>query len=126
MGKPTVAVIGASSDRSKYGNKAVRAHQAAGFVVFPVNLRERTIEGLKVYRSVAEIPGAVDRVLLYLPPAEGIRLLRAIAGKKPKEFFVNPGAESETLIRKATQLGLNPIQACSIVAVGKSPSEFPG
>jgi hypothetical protein len=41
---PTIAVIGASNDRTKYGNRAVRAYQARGWTVYPVNLREKLIE----------------------------------------------------------------------------------
>ena len=37
MSQPTVAIIGASTDRSKFGNKSVRAHLQQGYEVFPVN-----------------------------------------------------------------------------------------
>ncbi|MFA6317598.1 MAG: CoA-binding protein [Elusimicrobiota bacterium] len=121
MSKPSIAVIGASKDRSKYGNKSVRAHAAAGYDVYPVHPSETEIEGFKVYRSVADIPVPLDRVSLYLSPEAGIRVLPAIAAKKPKEFFVNPGAESKELIKAAKALGLEPLLACSIVAVGRMP-----
>lgn len=48
----SIAIIGASSDRSKFGNKAVRAYKRKGFKVFPINPKESKIEGLKCYRSV--------------------------------------------------------------------------
>ena len=112
--KPAVAVIGASNDRSKYGNLSVRAHQEAGYEVFPVNPREAEIEGLKAYRSVTEIPVKLDRVSLYLPPALGMKVVEEIARKGTKELFLNPGSESDELIEKARSLGLNVIVACSI------------
>lgn len=120
----TVAVIGASTDRSKYGNKAVRAYIKQGYVVYPVNPNASAIEGLRTYKSVLDIPGPVDRVTLYLPPEVGIKLIPDIAAKKPKEFFVNPGAESDELIALAQQHGLEPVLACAIVAVGESPAAF--
>jgi predicted CoA-binding protein len=116
-----VAVVGASSVPGKYGNKAVRAYLRQGWTVYPVNPNEPTIEGLPAYRSVADIPGAVDRVTLYLPPAVGLTVLEAIRVKAPKEFFVNPGAESDALIARAEALGLEPIQACSIIDIGERP-----
>lgn len=118
---PAVAVIGASSDRAKYGNKAVRAYRRQGWTVYPVNLQEKEIEGLPAYRSIEELPGRVDRFSLYVPPAVGMKLLGAIAGHGPAELWVNPGAESDALLAEAERLGLNPIQACSIVAVGEQP-----
>lgn len=116
--KPTVAIVGASADQAKYSNKSVRAHLARGYEVFPVNPREETIEGLKVYRSVLEIPVPLDRISVYLPPAVGIKLLEEYARKGTKELFLNPGAESDELIGKAQSLGLPVIVACSITALG--------
>jgi acyl-CoA synthetase (NDP forming) len=60
---PSVAVIGASADRRKYGNKAVRAYLRQGWTVYPVNSHEPTIEGLPAYRSMRDLPAAPDRVL---------------------------------------------------------------
>jgi predicted CoA-binding protein len=120
----TVAVIGASSDRSKYGNKSVRAHLRAGYRVFPVNPRETSIEGLPVYRSVADIPEPLDRVTVYLPPKHGLRVIEEVARKGTKELFLNPGAESPELVARARALGLDPILACSIVDVGVSPASL--
>jgi predicted CoA-binding protein len=117
----TVAVIGASNVRQKYGNRAVRAYLRQGWTVYPVNPNETTIEGLSAYRTIADVPGAVDRVSLYVPASVGVTLLDAIKAKGTKELWVNPGAESDELIARAEALGLNPIQACSIVDIGERP-----
>ncbi len=121
---PTVAVIGASNDRNKYGNKSLRAHLSEDYTVFPVNPNADNVEGLRAYASVADIPGPVDRVTVYVPPEVGIELLPDIADKSPAELFLNPGAESDELIEKARELGLEPIQACSITDLGHSPAEY--
>jgi uncharacterized protein len=118
---PTVAIIGASTDPTKYGNRAIRAYVRQGYTVYPVNPKFRTIEGLRAYASVSDIPGPIDRVSLYLPPEIGVTVLPGIAEKKPAEFFVNPGAESSELMEKAQTLGLEPIFACSIVEIGETP-----
>ncbi len=125
MSESSVAVIGASNDRRKYGNKAVRAYQDSGYTVFPVNPKEATIEGLRAYHTLAAIDQTIDFVSLYVPPAVGLQLLPAIAEKQPKELWLNPGSESEDLIEAAADLHLRAIVACSIVALGRSPSEFP-
>jgi len=124
MDHSTVAIIGASTDRSKYGNKAVRAYLHQGWEVFPINPSADEIEGLKAYPSVDALPVKPDRVSLYLPPHVGIKTLPAIAAVAPREFYVNPGAESTELIEEAERLGLHPILACSIIAVGESPDDL--
>jgi len=125
MPDSSVAVLGASHDRRKYGNKAVRAYVESGFTVFPVNPNEATIEGLKAYPNLDAIAEPIDFVSLYVPSAVGLKLLPAIAAKKPKEVWLNPGAESDDLIEGAADLHLRAIVACSIVALGQSPADFP-
>ena len=125
MSKKTVAVVGASNDRSKFSNKAVRAYVQEGWDVYPVNPKGGEIEGIQAFASVAKIPTKIDRVTLYLPPAIGVKVLDDIAEAKPEEFYVNPGAESDALIEKARSLGLDAIQACSIIELGVSPAQFP-
>jgi uncharacterized protein len=113
---PCIAVIGASNDRYKYGNRAVRAYLAQGWTVYPVNPREPVIEGLTAYKSIADVPKPVDRASLYVPAHIGIELLSAIKARGAKELWINPGAGSAELVRKAELLGLATVEACSIIA----------
>ena len=119
---PSVAVVGASADRRKFGNKAVRAYLRRGWTVYPVNPRRAEVEGLPAFASARGLPGPVDRVVLYLPPDEGLAVLADIAALAPAEFMVNPGAESEELVAAARALGLRPLLTCAILEVGESPS----
>jgi predicted CoA-binding protein len=124
MSKPTVAVVGASNDRSKYGNKAVRAYLQQGYDVYPVNLNEKRIEGLTCYRSVLDVPVELDRITVYLPPSAGVKALDEIAAKGAREIWINPGADSEEVVQRATEVGLRPIVACSILGVGDDPDRL--
>ena len=119
-----IAIIGASSDRRKFGNKAVRAYARAGWRVYPVHPVEEEIEGFESFPTIRHIPGPVDRVSMYLPPGKGIKILDDIRKVQPKELWLNPGTESAELLAKAKQLGLHVVQACSILDVGVSPSDL--
>jgi predicted CoA-binding protein len=121
----TVAILGASADRTKFGNKAVRAHVQNGYEVYPVNPRGGQIEGLTVYKSLADVPvERLSRISVYLPPAILLDALEQIASKGCDELFLNPGTESPEVVAQAERLGLALIQACSIVNLGISPHEM--
>ena len=117
----TVAVIGAGGDPDRYANKSVRAHLKAGYTVYPVHPRETNVEGLRVFRSVRDVPEPLDRVTVYISPGALLAILPDIAAKKPREVFLNPGTESPAVVDAAQKLGLNAIQACSIVDLGYAP-----
>src|SRR5579872_4173260 len=122
---PNVAIIGASQDRNKFGNKAVRAFKMKGYTVYPVNPAGGEIECLKAYKSISEIPEKTfDMVSMYVPPKVGVPLLEEIAKKKVKELWFNPGSESPETSQRAEELGLTVIEACSIVGIGVRPSDL--
>lgn len=125
MQQKNIAIVGASNDRKKYGNKAVRAYLSKGYKVYPINPKEETIEGLKAYKSILDIPDKIELVSFYVPPAVGIKVVEEVAKKgNIKELYLNPGAESEELYNKAQSLDLNPIVACSISVIGFDPEKM--
>jgi len=120
----TIAVIGASSDRRKFGNKAFRAFQAEGYTVIPINPNEASVEGVSTYPSVMEVPETIDMATVYVPPEIGITLLDGFERKQIAEIWINPGAESDALIAEARRRKLNVIEACSIIGIGRNPYSF--
>src|SRR6185295_11679631 len=120
----TVAVIGASSNREKWGNKAVRAFAQQGYTVYPVNPNEPEIEGLKSYASIKDVPVRPQKISVYVPPQRLLGLLPDIAARGCDELFLNPGTESDEVLAECERLGFNAIQACSIIAVGVSPGKL--
>jgi predicted CoA-binding protein len=120
----SVVVLGASADRSKFGNKAVRAFRQQGWTVYPVNPKESEIEGLPCYASISNVPVRPQMVSVYLPPPVLLKVLPDIAAKGCDELWLNPGTESAAVLVEADRLGLNVVQACSIVGVGVAPSSL--
>jgi len=116
-----VAIIGASSDRRKFGNRALRAYQQQGHTVIPINPNEAEVEGIKTYASVLDVPGPIDMASFYVQPDVGERVIEDVARKGIPEVWLNPGAESDALLARAEALGIKPILACSVIAIGKNP-----
>jgi uncharacterized protein len=120
----TVAVVGASSDRNKFGNKALRAFQSEGYKVIPINPNEREVEGMATYPSVLDVPGSIDMATVYVQPDVAMRLLDEFEQKGIPEVWINPGAETDEMIATARKRKTKVIFACSIIGVGRSPHEF--
>jgi predicted CoA-binding protein len=120
----TVAVIGASSNRSKYGNKALRAFAHQGFHVIPINPHEREVEGYKAYASVLDVPDPIDMATVYVPADVGVKVVDELATRGIAEVWLNPGADGPEVVARARELGLKTIQACSINAIGESPGMY--
>jgi predicted CoA-binding protein len=125
MTRPTIAIVGASADRRKFGNRAVRAYALRGYDVYPIHPRAEQIEGHRVYRSIAELPvTSLDRISIYLPPTIGMQVLDDLASKPAGEVWLNPGAESAELLARARARNLPIVTGCSIVAVCVNPHDL--
>ena len=119
-----IAIVGASTRRHKYGNMAVRAFKERGDTVYPINPHEKEIEGLPAYKSVLDIPDAVNMASFYVSPGVGLQVIEEVAQKGIKRVLLNPGAESDELIQRCKELGIEAVLTCSIILAGRSPSEF--
>ena len=97
----TVAVVGASSSRSKFGNKALRAFIEQGYRVLPINPNETEVEGLKTYGSVLDVIEPIDMATVYVQPDVTLRLLDEFQQKRIPEIWVNPGAEDDAVMAEA-------------------------
>ena len=119
-----VAVIGASSNRHKFGNKALRAFERRGYTVLAINPNEREVEGHRTFASVLDVPGPIDLATVYVPAGPGVEVMGKLAEKGVPEVWLNPGADDDAVVERARRLGLNIIRACSIIGIGESPARY--
>jgi uncharacterized protein len=119
-----VAVIGASNNRNKFGNKALRAFAHQGYTVIPINPNDREVEGFRTYASVLDVPGDIDMATVYVPPHIGVGIMEQLARKGVSEVWLNPGADGDEVVARARALGLKTVQACSILGIGDSPGRY--
>ncbi len=120
----SVAVIGASRHRQKFGNKALRAFDNQGYRVIPIHPTASEVEGHRAYRSVLDVPGEIDVATVYVRAHAGVGVMDDLAKKGVPEVWLNPGADDDDVVERARALGLKIIQACSIISIGESPSRY--
>lgn len=120
LSAPAFAVVGASSDRSKYGNKVLRCYQQHGLDVFPVNPNEKSIEGLPCIASIADLPNHVESISIITPPPITENIVDEAIKKGIKNIWMQPGAESDRAIQKCKNHGVNVIAngPCILVVLG--------
>jgi len=89
------AVVGASSDRAKYGNKVLRLYMQKGIRAFPVNPNQKEVEGLRCYPNLASLPEQVHGISIITPPAVTEQILEEAARAGIRHVWMQPGAEEQ-------------------------------
>ena len=108
-----VIVLGASPERWRFGNKAVRCYRDAGYRVFPVHPTATAVEGFAVHRTIADVPEDVALLLLYVKPAIGLQCIEAAPARGVRRVILNPGASSAQLVARIEALGMEPVETCA-------------
>jgi len=113
-------VVGASNNRDKYGNKVLRCYLQHGLTAIPVNPREKTIERLPSVASVTELPSAAASISIITPPAITEKVVEEAITHGIGSIWMQPGAEIERAVAKATAAGINLIAdgSCLLVVLG--------
>ncbi|NLI92714.1 MAG: CoA-binding protein [Peptococcaceae bacterium] len=115
-----IAVVGASNDRSKYGNIVFRKLNQSGYKVFPVNPNALSVEGQPCYRALPDLPEEVDGIVLVVPPAVTEVIVREAIKGGIRHIWMQPGAESMEAVDFCTQQGIECIyQKCILMELNK-------
>ena len=114
------AVVGASQDRAKYGNKVLRAFLQNGLEVVPINPNSDEVEGLRTYADLKSLPASVDGVSIVTPPGVTEQVVEQAVELGIKNIWIQEGAESEHAVEHAVESGANVISGgpCALVALG--------
>lgn len=121
VNEPVWAVVGASNNRAKYGNRIYLKLKESGYRVYPVNRRERTIEGDTAYKSLLALPEPPAVVNMVVPPSEAPAVVEQAAAAGAQAVWFQPGAENASASRWAKEHGLEVIEACILVQLALKP-----
>jgi predicted CoA-binding protein len=113
-------VVGASEDRSKYGNKVLRCYLQNRKSVIPVNPKAATVEGVATVVTVADLPDNVKSISVITPPTVTEKVVEAAIARGITNIWMQPGAESDAAIERCKAAGINVIadHSCLLVVLG--------
>lgn len=113
--KQRVVILGASDDPSRYSHMAFESLSRNGHEPVPVHPKLREIRGVRVANRIEDVEGSVDTVTVYVGPDRSAPLIDSIVALKPKRIIANPGAESEEMRRASERVGIQYVEACTLV-----------
>jgi len=120
LSSPAFAVIGASQDRYKFGNKVLRCYLRHHAMVYPVNPHVADIEGLPCIKQIIHLPPEVKSISIVTPPAVTEEIVEEAIKKGIKHIWMQPGAESAAAIMICEKHGINVIAGgpCILLTLG--------
>ena len=114
------ALLGATDDKSKFGYKIFRTLEDKGYTVYGINPKYDTIDGIKIYKDINEVPAVVDGINIIVNPKITLASLPAIKAKGIKNLWFQPGSFNDEVIAKAKEMDFNiEVEKCMYVELNK-------
>ncbi len=114
------AVIGATNNTSKFGNKIFKRLKNYGFNVVPINPVYEEVENTKALDCVSELQDDVSVLNVVVSPEKSMAMLDNIDKTSIKYVWFQPGTYNNEVIEKANQLGLNVIYNYCVLVESRS------
>ncbi len=102
-----LAIVGVSRDEKKFGSAAYKELKQRGYQVFPVNPNATTVMGDPCYPDLMSLKDQVEGVVVVVPAAQGVGVLRQAAAAGIRDVWVQQMAESPEVLKTGQELSLN-------------------
>lgn len=119
--EPVWAVVGASNNPRKFGNRIYKTLRTAGYTVYAINSRESEVEGDTAYASLLDLPQPPTVVDMVIPPYLALEVVQQAKEAGAKAIWFQPGAEDTEAIRWARANGLDVVEDCILVQHVQNP-----
>lgn len=109
-------IVGATTNRGRYAYLAAEMLTEYGNEIVPVGIKKGDVLGKEIL-DIRNKPSVtdIDTLTLYIGPDHQPEWYDYLLGLKPKRIIFNPGTENEEFQRKATQQGVEVLEACTLV-----------
>lgn len=115
----TWCVVGATPKQDKFGYKVYKCLKKHGYKVFPVHPVAKEIDGDICYANLSALPEKVEIVNLIVPESAGLNVLNDCVTVGVKKIWLQPGADTPAILKKAAELGLDVLQDCVLIALNE-------
>ena len=92
-----IALVGASNEPQKFGNRIYLDLRSKGYDVVPVNPKDKQIEGDRSYASIGMMEELPDIVNLVVPPPIAMKVAQEAVELGIEHLWFQPGSESDEL-----------------------------
>lgn len=104
-----VVVVGMSRDPVKPAHYVPKFLLRHGYEVVPVNPSADEILGLKVYKSIREVPGGIDVVDVFRPSDQVLPVVKEAVERRPSAIWLQEGIYNEEAVRLALEAGIRTV-----------------
>lgn len=115
-----VAVLGATSHRERFANRAIKLLKSKGHKVLPVNPLYDEVEGMRCCGSLKDCSETIDTVTVYVNPEKGINYIDDIISVRPNRVILNPGSEDPIISKRLRDEGITVVEDCTLVMLNKN------
>lgn len=120
LASPAFGVVGASTNRHKFGNKVLRCYLQHDRKAVPVNPNEPEIEGIPCVATIGDLPADALSISMITPPDVTLKLVPLAVEKGIRNIWMQPGAEHPDAVSLCREKGINVIAdgSCLLVVIG--------
>jgi predicted CoA-binding protein len=109
LAQPAVAIAGVSRTGRRFGNTALRVLKEKGYRVYPIHPSVSQVDGTTCYARFTDLPEHVGGVVIVVPPARAVDVIRDAAAAGIKHVWLQQGAESADVLRVCNECGIDAV-----------------
>ena len=104
-----IAFAGVSRDPKKFGNSAFKELAKNQYHLYPVHPELEEFEGVKCYKSIADLPDEVEALFISVKPDHSLELIKAAHQKGIGHIWLQQGSQNDEALDFAIENNLNVI-----------------
>jgi predicted CoA-binding protein len=124
LSNKSIAVVGVSRDKKKFGYAAYKHLKDRGYKVLPVNPNVAVIDSEKCYPNLSSIDEEFNGVLLVIPPEQSGKVIKEANDLGVKSIWFQQGSSSEEAVKFCMEKGMSVVSEECIMMFAEPVESF--